>query len=189
MERTLPSVPTKTTAPARRPDTIRRPRLLNLLRSGLAKRLSIVAAPSGFGKSALLADFAADLEVPVSWLTLERWDGEARELLNNLARALLPDGQVDSLDDTSLDKLRRQLRLVVWSSSRGRPRRVVILDDFQAIEASQDALALIEELLESAREDFHVVIASRELPALAGLARLVAQGFGAVPGHRRPVVR
>ena len=176
VKQALPSVPTKTTAPPRRADTIRRPRLLNLLRSGLSRRLSLVTAPSGFGKTALVADFVAELEGSVAWLTLDSWDRDPRELLTSLAHTIDPNGQLETAADASLDTLRRQLRMLVWSALRAGHPRVIVLDDFQVIEGSREAVGLIEELLESASDDCHVMIASRGLPRLSGLARLVARG-------------
>ncbi len=174
-QRQLPAQ-TKTSVPARRPAAIRRPRLLDLLREALPKRLSLVTAPSGFGKTTLLFDFVDELTRPVSWLTLDRWANAPRELLAGLAEALQPDTPVDIDVATDLDALRRQLRLVLWSGQRRNEPRVLVLDDFQAIEGSKEAVGLIEDLLVSAPENWHVIISSRGLPGLRGLARLAAQG-------------
>ncbi|HXH20431.1 MAG TPA: tetratricopeptide repeat protein [Dehalococcoidia bacterium] len=175
MNQALPSAAVKTSAPARRSDTIPRPRLLALMRANLGKRLTLITAPSGFGKTALLADFVAELEQPCAWLSLDAWDRDGGELLASLARALGSAEGVAAPARAPLDDLRRQLRLLVWSALADGPR-VIVLDDFQTIEGSREALALVEELIASAPETCHIVISSRDLPRLAGLARLVARG-------------
>ena len=49
---------TKLHVPRPRPGFVARPRLLEALGEGLARRLILVCAPAGFGKTALLADWA-----------------------------------------------------------------------------------------------------------------------------------
>jgi LuxR family maltose regulon positive regulatory protein len=174
LNQALPSAAVKTSAPARRSDTIARPRLLALIHANLNKRLTLITAPSGFGKTALLADFVASLEEPCVWLTLDAWDGDGHQFLGSIARALDGEAALDTAS-ASLDELRRQLRLLVWSALGSGPR-LIVLDDFHAIQGSREAVALVEELVASLPEGCHLVISSRELPALNGLARLVARG-------------
>jgi ATP/maltotriose-dependent transcriptional regulator MalT/DNA-binding SARP family transcriptional activator len=94
--------------------------------------------------------------------------------MSSIARAAGDETTVDA-DSGSLEDLRRQLRLLLWSALGSDPR-VIVLDDFQAIEGSREAVALVEELVASMPETCHLIISSRELPALNGLARLVARG-------------
>ncbi len=51
-----PVLATKLYVPPRQPGFVSRPRLVGALDEGLARTLTLVSAPAGFGKTALLAD-------------------------------------------------------------------------------------------------------------------------------------
>ncbi len=53
-----PAFVTKILVPRRRPDTVRRARLLDMLRRGRGGDLIVLRAPAGFGKTTLLVDLA-----------------------------------------------------------------------------------------------------------------------------------
>src|ERR1700735_5639782 len=53
-----------------------RPRLAEALAEGLARRLILVCAPAGSGKTALLADWARRGQRQVAWLSLEAADND-----------------------------------------------------------------------------------------------------------------
>ncbi len=59
--------------PRQRPSVVARPQLLDRLHASFGNGLIIVQAPAGFGKTALLAAFAADVrpDYRVAWLTLD----------------------------------------------------------------------------------------------------------------------
>jgi LuxR family transcriptional regulator, maltose regulon positive regulatory protein len=67
---------TKLHVPARRPDFVPRPRLVEAVSAGLARGLVLVCAPAGFGKTALLADWACSGGPPVAWLGLDAGDND-----------------------------------------------------------------------------------------------------------------
>ena len=69
----LPFLATKT-VPARFRGLVARPRLLAILSGLPAKRLGVIKAPAGFGKTSLAATWAEQLEQSgsyVGWLTIE----------------------------------------------------------------------------------------------------------------------
>jgi len=70
---------TKYTIPPQHTDTIARPRLLHQLDQGLARKLTLVVAPAGYGKTSLLSAWAASLEAKDLRLEAHR----ARPVLNN----------------------------------------------------------------------------------------------------------
>ena len=64
------------TSPPRRSRIVLRPRLDERLDEGLQRRLTLVSAPAGFGKSTLVAEWVAECGMPVAWLSLDEGDGE-----------------------------------------------------------------------------------------------------------------
>jgi LuxR family maltose regulon positive regulatory protein len=62
--------------PQRRPGFVPRRRLVQALDEGLTRGRVLVCAPAGFGKTALLADWARDDRRPVAWLGLDGDDSD-----------------------------------------------------------------------------------------------------------------
>jgi ATP/maltotriose-dependent transcriptional regulator MalT len=73
--------------PLVRRDLVSRPRLLDLLESGAGRRLTLVSAPAGFGKTTLLAEWASTAGRPVAWLTLDEEDGDPAIFWGNVAES------------------------------------------------------------------------------------------------------
>src|SRR3954447_11909296 len=69
---------------------VQRARLTDRLRAGggEAPRLVLVAAPAGFGKTTLLAQWLAAAESRVAWLALDPGDADLRQFLTDLAAAI-----------------------------------------------------------------------------------------------------
>jgi LuxR family maltose regulon positive regulatory protein len=69
-----------------------RPRLIERLDAGLHRKLTLVSAPAGFGKTTLLSEWGADYrksKIRVIWLSLDAGD-------NDPARFLIESEEPDS---------------------------------------------------------------------------------------------
>ena len=67
---------TKLQAPIHR-QCVTRPRLIAALTEGIARKVTLVSAPAGWGKSTLLSDwYAAGREEPSAWVALEGEDND-----------------------------------------------------------------------------------------------------------------
>jgi len=74
---------TKLYAPPARPDLVARPRLFERLSAGLSGKLTLIAAPAGFGKTTLVSDWLASMRLEARDLRLE--DGKQASSLMPLA--------------------------------------------------------------------------------------------------------
>src|SRR5512141_3052513 len=86
-------IATKLFIPPLRPDHISRPRLVDLLDNGYqaGRRLTLVSAPAGYGKTSLLSEWhvrLSELQVPLVWLALEETDNDPQRFLHYLIAAL-----------------------------------------------------------------------------------------------------
>ena len=79
---------TKLHVPSPRPGFVPRPRLLGRLDEGLAQQVTLVCAPAGFGKTALLADWAHRGARSVAWLALDAGDNDPARFWRHCAAAL-----------------------------------------------------------------------------------------------------
>src|SRR5690242_6240478 len=83
-----PILATKLYLPRPRPDAVPRPRLIARLDEGLHRPLTLVAAPAGFGKTTLVADWVAGCGRPAAWLSLDDGDSDPARFLAYLVAAL-----------------------------------------------------------------------------------------------------
>src|SRR4028119_2267368 len=70
------------------PKVVLRPRLVARLNEGLHRKLTLISAPAGFGKTTLLSEWVADSDTHVAWLSLEERDSDPVRFLTYLVAAL-----------------------------------------------------------------------------------------------------
>src|ERR1700719_1607784 len=83
-----PILATKLYIPPLRPNVVIRPRLLERLNEGLHRKLTLIAAPAGFGKTTLVSEWVAGCERPTAWLSLDEGDNDRARFLMYLVAAL-----------------------------------------------------------------------------------------------------
>src|SRR5215208_2897463 len=83
-----PILTTKLYIPPPRPNVVRRSRLIERLNEGLHRKLTLVSAPAGFGKTTLLSAWLAVCGRPVAWLSLDEGDSEPTRFLTYLVAAV-----------------------------------------------------------------------------------------------------
>jgi LuxR family maltose regulon positive regulatory protein len=72
----IPLLATKLYIPPGRPEMVSRPHLVERLKLGLDRKLALISAPAGFGKTTLLSEYAASCGRPVAWLSLDASDND-----------------------------------------------------------------------------------------------------------------
>jgi LuxR family transcriptional regulator, maltose regulon positive regulatory protein len=177
-------IATKIRVPRRRPDLLPRPRLVSFVHARLDRKLLLVSAPAGYGKTTLLADFAQDTDWPVCWYTLDPFDRDPRAFLEYLiasiahrfpafgerTRALLRETtDLGSNPHPLVATLVREIYQTIPEYF------VLILDDHHTVEDQEQVNQLLDLFLTYVDENCHVILASRTLPALPNLSLLVAR--------------
>jgi LuxR family maltose regulon positive regulatory protein len=158
---------TKLAVPRPPPGLVVRPRLLELLDRGALGPLTLVSAPAGWGKTALVATWLADCSGARSsaWLSLGTEDRHRPTFWAGVLRALgLPQG-------AGRDSVVAQI--VAALAERDDPVTLV-LDDFHEV-ADAAAAADVQALVERAPPALRLVICTRTDPPLR-LQRLRVSG-------------
>src|SRR6266702_7595307 len=83
-----PILATKLYIPRLRPHVVIRPRLIERLNEGLHRKLTLIAAPAGFGKTTLVSAWVAGCDRQVAWLSLDKGDSDPTLFLTYLVAAL-----------------------------------------------------------------------------------------------------
>src|ERR671939_1623445 len=65
-----------------------RHRLVEQLNAGLHRKLTLISAPAGFGKTTLVGAWAVGCDRPVAWLSLDEADNDPTRFLIYLAAAV-----------------------------------------------------------------------------------------------------
>ncbi len=79
---------TKLYIPPPRPKVVSRPRLIERLNEGLQRKLTLISAPAGFGKTTLVSEWLATCARPAAWLSLDEGDNDLTRFLTYLVTAL-----------------------------------------------------------------------------------------------------
>lgn len=166
--------------PLPRTKVILRPRLIERLNEGLDRKLTLVSAPVGFGKTTLVSEWVTGCGRPVAWMSLDEGDNEPARFLALLVAALrtiageFGGGVVSALESSQPPSTESILTTLINEISAFKPNFILVLDDYHRISAKliDDALMF---LLEHLPPQMHVVIATRENPQLP-LGRLRARG-------------
>jgi LuxR family maltose regulon positive regulatory protein len=168
---------TKLHVPRSQPGFVSRRRLGQALSDGLARGRVLVCAPAGFGKTALLADWAASGGRSVAWLGLEGDDSDPARFWRYALAALdrvRPGlaGRVGPLLPHSPQGL--VTALINELANDPGPEAVLVLDDYHLVDSGpvHESVAF---LLENLPPGLQVVVSGRSDPPLP-LARLRARG-------------
>ncbi len=179
----FPISKTKITPPQRRAELISRPRLIETLHTLLNKKLVLVSAPAGYGKTSLLIDFVSSSEIPVCWLSLDILDQEPQRFLTYLIACLrerFPGFGAESLtllnSMSSIEKENERLAIILTNEifQNIREHFAIVLDDYQFIDPIPSLRFFMNRFIQLAGEHCHIILASRILPALPDLHLLVA---------------
>ena len=180
-----PLLTTKLYIPPPRPKVVPRPRLIEHLNQGLQRKLTLISASAGFGKTALVSQWLAGGErrepkVRVAWLSLDEGDSAPPRFLTYVIAALqtisanIGAGALAALQSPQPPPTESILTTLLNEITALPDSFVLVLDDYHLVDAQPVDEALTF-LLEHLPPQMHLVIATREDPHLP-LARLRARG-------------
>ena len=134
---------TKFLRPASDPRAVLRERLSSLLTPDQPKRLNLVIAPAGFGKTTLVSQWCAVTTGPIAWLSLDEHDDEPRRFWQYVVSAFEHAG-LTGLEDchkclagNTDDNLSSAITVLINTLSSDGGLWNLVLDDFQFIASDQ----------------------------------------------------
>ena len=177
-----PLISTKLRVPQARPKLVARPRLTERLNRESGRKLTLITAPAGFGKTTLLGEWMAGRseERSIAWLSLDEADNDPARFLSYLVAALrtiedgFGEGILSSLHAPGSAPMRALTGAFINELADIPANLAIVLDDYHMID-SDHVHGIVSFLLERLPSSVHLVISSRIDPPLP-LARLRARG-------------
>jgi LuxR family maltose regulon positive regulatory protein len=170
---------TKLCIPPPRSSWIARARLIKQMDEGFARKLTLISAPAGFGKTTLLVDWVHAQKIPVAWFSVDKGDNEPQHFftyvilglqtlktaIGNAALMMLQSPQPPPMESILISLINDVIRIPTDFA--------LVLDDYHLVDAwpIHDLIAF---LLENLPEQMHMIIATRSDPPLP-LARIRSQ--------------
>jgi len=190
MNREITIVKTKILVPGRRRSLLRRTRLVDFIHEHIDRKLLLIAASAGYGKTSLLTDFAHDTELPVCWYSLDEWDSDPMVFLEYLVASIRE--RYPHFGERTLGALRGGAHAEGLRSIAGTLLNEIhevipdffalIIDDYHLISDSKEVASLFTFLLRRLPENCHMLLASRTttlgLPVVELAARGELEGLG-----------
>jgi LuxR family transcriptional regulator, maltose regulon positive regulatory protein len=171
---------TKLFIPPPQPRAVSRPRLCERLNDGLHRKLTLISAPAGFGKTTLVSEWVAGSERLIAWLSLDDGDGDPQRFLAYVIAAVqraAPEvgaGLHAALTSPQPPSAESILTVLINDLASGSHEILLVLDDYHLIDATPVDHALTF-LIDHLPPQMHLVITTREDPQLP-LARLRTRG-------------
>jgi LuxR family maltose regulon positive regulatory protein len=158
---------------------ISRQRLVERLDESINKKLTLVAAQAGFGKTTLLCDWIHQRDVPTSWFSVESSDSDPLQFLTYLIAALQNIDKnigltaLDLLKSPELPPLPSILTALINSITHVSENFILVLDDYHLANA-QPINTVLTFLLDHLPPQMHIILSTRSDPPLP-LSRLRSQ--------------
>ncbi|MDF2661932.1 MAG: transcriptional regulator [Paenibacillus sp.] len=148
-----------------------RSRLTERLNEGLHRKLTLVSASAGFGKTTLVSEWLAGCERPAAWLSLDEGDNDPARFLTYLLAALrtigasFGEGVFVALQSPQQPPIESILTVLLHEVATLPHSFVLVLDDYHVIKSKSIDRALAF-LLDNLPSQMHLVIATRKDPRL-----------------------
>ena len=172
---------TKVLIPTERDHIVRRGRLLDPMKAGLHKKAPVVCAPAGYGKTALLAEFAREIELPIFWYSFTPEDYDPVSFLRYSVHSVCSvfpkfgDACLPHLGNGLDTDWHTQFGLFITSlHSDIYGQAVFVFDDLHWIQGRQELEEAVALLVQRAPANVHFVLGSRVWPSLPCLPKLAA---------------
>src|SRR5437016_2830112 len=136
-----PILATKLYIPRPRRHVVSRPRLIERLNEGLPRKLTLIAAPAGFGKTTLVSAWVAGCDRQVAWLSLDKGDSDPTLFLTYLVAALqtiastIGVGVLGALQSPQPPPTETILTALLNEITTISEHFVLVLDDYHVIDA------------------------------------------------------
>jgi len=170
---------TKLHIPSTSEDIVHRAGLFERLNDGLNRKLILISAPAGFGKTTIISDWIHNRRIPTAWFSLDKGDNDPAVFfsytISGIQNIRKEFGQsalelLKSPKEPNSESITSLLINDILSINQD---FLLVFDDFHLI-SNNEIFVVVTYLLEHIPENIHIVISSRSDPNLP-IAKLRSQ--------------
>jgi LuxR family maltose regulon positive regulatory protein len=170
---------TKLHIPSAGNNIVHRSVLHEKLNIGLNRKLILVSAPAGFGKTTVMSDWINQNKIPAAWFSLDNGDNDPADFLSYIISGVqcihsaFGLGALKLLNSPNKPSVESIASLLINELLNINQNILLVLDDFHLINSSE-VLKLVTYLIEHIPGNIHIAILTRSDPALS-VSRLRSQ--------------
>lgn len=166
--------------PRRRPGVVTRRRLLDRLHAHLDRRLFLVVAPAGYGKTTLAVDFASEVGWRCAWYSIDAADADPRVFLSYVVGTIervLPgagtraQAMLEMAPGRSVDVPSVVAEIVAGIQATADDPFLLVLDDISAVSGEPEIMRAVDLLIANLPDACRLILLSRHTLKL----RLIGQ--------------
>jgi LuxR family maltose regulon positive regulatory protein len=167
---------TKLYIPPTRAGWVSRPRLTERLATALERKLTLISAPAGFGKTTLVGAWVRQTELPVAWLSLDHSDNDPAQFWRYVIAALqtvdesIGETALSALSPSQPPPLEPLVTALINDVVNVSHPIVLVLDDYHIIE-TRSVHASLSFMIDRLPPHLHLVIVTRADPPLSQARR------------------
>jgi len=172
-------IATKLHIPSTGVNFVHRSRLFEKLNKGLDRKLVLISAPAGFGKTTVVCDWISQSKIPTVWFSIDKRDNDPVEFLSYIIAGIqtiekdFGHNSLKLLNAPHRPNTESILGLLINDIISLEKDFIFVFDDFHLIN-TKGVFELMNFLLEYIPEQMHIVISTRSDPPLH-IARLRSQ--------------
>jgi LuxR family transcriptional regulator, maltose regulon positive regulatory protein len=170
---------TKLHIPPASQNIVHRQELYEKLNIGLTRKLILISAPAGFGKTTVVSDWIYQSKIPAAWFSLDKGDNDPVNFLSYIISGIqsiqpgFGQAAIKLLNSPNAPSVESNASLLINEIIDINQNFLLVLDDFHLIK-SNEVLKLVSYLLEHIPGNIHIVILTRSDPAIP-VSRLRSQ--------------
>jgi LuxR family maltose regulon positive regulatory protein len=170
---------TKLHIPPARNNIVHRSVLHEKLNIGMSRKLILISAPAGFGKTTVVSDWIDQTKIPAAWFSLDNGDNDPVDFLSYIISGIqsihkeFGQSAIKLLNSPNKPSVESIASLLINEILNINQNFLLVLDDFHLIK-SKEVINLISYLLDHIPGNIHLVILTRSDPALS-LSKLRSQ--------------
>ena len=160
---------TKLQPPQIKKKVLRREQLLNLLNKNLDKKLILICADAGYGKTTLLAQLCTEFDKPFIFYSLEATDNDLATFFKYITHGVRHNYPDFGERTRGILTETRNIEILVGTFINEFDENIkknfyIVLDDYHYLQTNKEIAKALDYLLHHSPINLHLVIASRETP-------------------------
>jgi len=170
---------TKLHIPSTGVNLVHRSHLFEKLNKGLKRKLTLISAPAGFGKTTVISDWISQSKIPAAWCSIDTRDNDPIEFLKIVITAV--QKKHNDIGKSSLELLKSPgtasveyiIELFINDLLTLKNEIVLVLDDLHLI-SNKQVIDILSSLIDYKPKHLKLIISTRSDPPLP-FARLRSQ--------------